>query len=66
MSTFFSYSPILNTVEPPYSVDLDLYRGVCVQDVTIPQPPLPQPKLKVAQYNQTYCWKVKSISAMDF
>ena len=28
--------------------------------------PLPQPKLKVAQYNQTYCRKVKSISAMDF
>ena len=28
--------------------------------------PLPQPKLKVSQYNQTYCWKVKSISAMDF
>ena len=28
----------------------------------------PQPKLKVAQYNQTYCQKskVKSISAMDF
>ena len=29
-------------------------------------PPPPQPKLKVAQYNQTYCRKVKSISAMDF
>ena len=28
--------------------------------------PLPQPKLKVAQYNQTYCRKVKLISAMDF
>ena len=26
----------------------------------------PQPKLKVTQYNQTYCWKVKSISGMDF
>ena len=29
-------------------------------------PPPPQPKLNVAQYNQTYCRKVKSISAMDF
>ena len=28
--------------------------------------PLHSPKLKVAQYNQTYCWKVKSFSAMDF
>ena len=28
--------------------------------------PLPQIKLNVAQYNQTYCRKVKSISAMDF
>ena len=28
--------------------------------------PHPQPKPKVAQYNQTYCLKVKSISAMDF
>ena len=33
---------------------------------TLAPPPLPQPKLKVAQYNQTYCRKVKSISAMDF
>ena len=28
--------------------------------------PLPQPKLKIAQYKQPYCRKVKSISAMDF
>ena len=28
--------------------------------------PPPEPKLKVAQYNQTYCRKVESISAMDF
>ena len=28
--------------------------------------PPPQPKLKKAQYNQTYCRKVESISAMDF
>ena len=28
-------------------------------------PPL-QPKPEVAQYNQTYCLKVKPISAMDF
>ena len=33
---------------------------------TLAPPPLPQPKLKVAQYNQAYCRKVKSISAMDF
>ena len=32
---------------------------------TFPPPP-PQTKLKVAQFNQTYCRKVKSISVMDF
>ena len=37
-----------------------------VQGVTIPLPALPQPNLKVAQYNKTYCRKVKSFSAMDF
>ena len=37
-----------------------------VQGVTIPYSPPPPPKLKVAQYNQTYCRKAKSISAMDF
>ena len=37
-----------------------------IQGVSIPCHPPPQPKLKVAQYNQTYCRKVKSISAMDF
>ena len=37
-----------------------------VQGVSIPCPPPPQPKLTVAQYNQTYCRKVKSISAIDF
>ena len=37
-----------------------------LQGVMIPYSPPPQPKLKVAQYNQTYCRKVKSISAMDF
>ena len=37
-----------------------------VQGVSIPCHPPPQPKLKVAQYNQTYRRKVESISAMDF
>ena len=33
---------------------------------TLATPSTSQPKLKVAQYNKTYCRKVKSISAMDF
>ena len=46
------------------------YVGICISDdgegtymVIIPPP---QHNLKVAQYNQIYCRKVKSISAMDF
>ena len=41
-------------------------QSIIIQGVSIPCHPPPQPKLKVAQYNQTYCRKVKSISAMDF
>ena len=48
------------------SVRTTTQRKVNIQGVSIPCPPPPQPKLKVAQYNQTYCRKVKSISAMDF
>ena len=38
----------------------------CTSNDTLAPHPLPQPKLKVAKYNQTYCRKVKSNSAMDF
>ena len=44
----------------------DLWFSFSIQGVMIPYYPPPQLKLKVAQYNQTYCRKVKSISAMDF
>ena len=55
-------------------VEMDSYKNAqndffiycTIQGVSIPCSPSPQPKLKVAQYNQAYCRKVKSISAMDF
>ena len=46
-----------------------LLQYMYIRGVAIPLPPPhppPQPNLKVSQYNQTYRWKVKSFSAMDF
>ena len=43
-----------------------MFPHITLQGVTIPYSPPPQPKLKVAQCNQTHCWKVKSISAIRF
>ena len=43
-----------------------VWNALLLQGVAIPLSPPPQPNLKVSQYNQTYRWKVKSFSAMDF
>ena len=60
----FEMNPAISQTLATWGTSVQLQQTI--QGVAIPLSPPPQPNLKVSQYNQTYRWKVKSFSAMDF